>query len=54
VVAVKIRSPDAAKPLLGTVTLQGQGAELVTWHKGNETAVIKLAAGTSSFNFTAV
>ena len=52
-VAVKIRAADASKPLLGTVTLQGAaGAQLVAWHAGNETAVIKLGPSLA-FNFTA-
>jgi hypothetical protein len=49
-VTLKIRSADAAKPLLGTVMLAG--AELVAWHAANETAVVKLGASLA-FNFTA-
>ena len=62
-VAVKIRSADASKPLAGTVAVAegaggGGGATLVAWHPGNETAVFKLgvqasASGLLSFNFTA-
>jgi hypothetical protein len=51
-VTVKIRSADASKPLLGKVTLQGTGTELVAWHAKNETAVIKLG-WSMAFNFTA-
>ena len=51
-VTVKIRSADASKPLLGTVTLEGTGTELVAWHAKNETAVIKLGSA-MAFNFTA-
>ena len=49
-VTVKIRSADAAKPLLGTVVLAG--VELVAWHAANETALIKLGPSLA-FNFTA-
>ena len=52
-VAVKIRAADASKPLLGTVTLdKAAGAQLVAWHAGNETALIKLGPS-MAFNFTA-
>ena len=51
-VTVKIRSADASRPLLGEVTLQGTGTELVAWHAKNETAVIKLGPALA-FNFTA-
>jgi hypothetical protein len=56
-VTVKIRSAEAGKPLLGTVTVQSHDGEaaLVAWHAHNETAVVSLRLGrpTLGFNFTA-
>ena len=52
-VTVKIRAADAASPLQGSVVLEGEGATLVAWHPGNETAVIRLGGSTTAFNFTA-
>ena len=54
-VAVKIRAADSKSPLRGSVVLEGDGVELVAWHAGNETAVVRLGpeAGGLSFNFTA-
>ena len=51
-VTVKIRSADAGTPLLGKVTVHGEGAALVAWHANNESAVVRLGPSLG-FNFTA-
>eukprot|EP01052_Picozoa_sp_SAG31_P018204 SAG31_NODE_1280_length_9033_cov_11.049810_3_plen_537_part_00 len=53
-IAIKIRSAEASKPIAGNVTFEGgdKGVELVAWHAQNETAVIRLGAALA-FNFTA-
>jgi hypothetical protein len=52
---VKIRAAEGGPPLQGLVTVEGAGVQLVGWHAGNETAVMRLSGSLeeTAFNFTA-
>jgi hypothetical protein len=52
-ITVHLRSPDAARTV-SHVSVEGGGAELVTWYANNESALFRLTGvGHNNFSFSA-